>query len=321
MDLISDLANLTNSTLVFATALIFGAMGGLFSERSGVFNIGLEGMMTGGAFAAAIATWYAEKAGYGGASPWLGLLAGIVCGVLFSLLLALASVTLKANQAIVGVVINILAAAITLYLVKIIFNGAGDTDILNEVFSKWAIPGLSDIPFFGKALFNTYPTTYMAYILVPLCSYILFKTPFGLRLRSVGEHPGASDTVGISVTKYRYIGVIISGVLAGIGGAAITLTTTGNFSHSTVSGQGFIALAAMIFGRWSPWGVFGATFFFGMAQALRNFIKLYDWSAHIPMEFLYMLPYLLTLLVLAGAVGKGVKGPAAAGEPYDPSKR
>lgn len=316
-----DLANLINSTLVFTTALIFGAMGGLFSERSGVFNIGLEGMMTGGAFAAAIGTYYAEKAGLAGGSPWLGLLAGIVCGVLFSLLLAFSAVTLKADQAIVGVVINILAAAITLYMVKIIFHGAGDTDVLKQVFSKWAIPGLSDIPFFGKALFNTYPTTYLAYILVPVSSYLLFKTPFGLRLRSVGEHPGASDTVGINVTKYRYIGVIISGALAGIGGATITLTTTGNFSHTTISGQGFIALAAMIFGRWSPWGVFGATFFFGMAQALRNFVKLYDWSSHIPMEFLYMLPYLLTLLVLAGAVGKSVKGPAAAGQPYDPSKR
>ncbi|MBB6635617.1 ABC transporter permease [Cohnella thailandensis] len=321
MDWLNDIANLTNSTFVFTTALIFGAMGGLFSERSGVFNIGLEGMMTGGAFGAAIATYYAENAGYGWVSPWIGILAGIACGVLFSLLLAYTTVTLKANQAIVGVVINILAVAITLYLVKVIFDGAGDTETLKEVLKKWPVPLLSDIPFLGQALFNTYPTTYIAYLLIPISAYLLYKTPFGLRLRSVGEHPGAADTVGINVIKYRYIGVIISGVLAGIGGAAIALTTTSNFSHTTVSGQGFIALAAMIFGRWNPWGVLGATFFFGMAQALRNFVKLYDWSKDIPMEFLYMLPYLLTLLVLAGAVGKGVKGPAAAGEAYDPSKR
>lgn len=316
------LADLISSTLVFSVALIFAALGGVFSERSGVFNIGLEGMMTAGAFGAAIASYYMETdGGATTSSPWVGLIAGVVCGLVFALLHAYATVSLKADQTIVGVVINILAVAVTLYLVKIIFEGAGDTSQLQNVFAKWPIPLLSDIPFLGRAFFNSYPTTYIAYILVPLSSYLLFRTPFGLRLRSVGEHPGAADTVGINVTKYRYIGVLISGALAGLGGATITLTTTSNFSHSTISGQGFIAIAALIFGRWNPYGVFGAAFFFGMAQALRNFLTRFEFSQSIPTEFLYMLPYVLTLIVLAGAVGKSVRGPAAAGEAYDPSKR
>ncbi|MBB6673371.1 ABC transporter permease [Cohnella nanjingensis] len=314
------LADLINSTLVFSAALIFAALGGVFSERSGVFNIGLEGMMTGGAFAAAIGTYYMQDAGGEGASPWIGVLCGIAAGTLFALLHAYATVSVKADQTIVGVVINILALAITLYLVKFMFEGAGDTPLLDATFAKVAIPGLADIPFIGQALFNNYPTTYLAYVLVPLSAYLLFRTPFGLRLRAVGEHPGAADTVGINVTKYRYVGVLISGALAGLGGATIVLTTTSNFSHNTISGQGFIAIAALIFGRWNPYGVFGAAFFFGLAQALRNFITQFDFAAHIPNEFLYMLPYVLTLLVLAGVVGS-VRGPSAAGQPYDPSKR
>ncbi|CAM4284056.1 ABC transporter permease [Paenibacillus tarimensis] len=321
METIRILSELANITLVFSTALIFAALGGIFSERSGVINIGLEGLMVAGAFAAAIGTAYVEAAGAYGLAPWVGVIAAMLFGLVFSLLHAVATVTFKANQAIIGVVINILALAVTVYLVKVLYDGAGKTDTLNAVFSKVPIPGLSQIPFFGEALFNAYPTTYIAYILVPLSAYVLYKTPFGLRLRSVGEHPGASDTVGINVKKYRYIGVLISGVLAGLGGATITLTTTDDFSHNTISGQGFIALAAVIFGRWHPYGAAAAAIFFGFAQAIRNFATLFDWSRDIPTEFLYMLPYVLTLLVLAGAAGKAVKGPAAAGEPYDPGKR
>ncbi|MFC9776968.1 ABC transporter permease [Paenibacillus chitinolyticus] len=314
------LGQLINTTLVFSTALIFAALGGIFSERSGVTNIGLEGLMVSGAFAAAVSTFYAQEAGMGSMSPWIGLLAALVFGVLFSLIHAVATITFKSDQVISGVVINFLAAGVTVYLVKLLFEGAGQTETLTEVFSKWAIPGLSQIPVLGYGIFTAYPTTYIALILVAVSYYVLFKTPFGLRLRSVGEHPSAADTVGVNVRRMRYIGVMLSGAFAGLGGATIALTTTSNFSHNTISGQGYIALAAMIFGKWHPVGALGAAVFFGLSQAIRNYVQLFEWSQSIPQEFIFMLPYVLTILVLAGAVGRAYP-PAALGEAYDPGKR
>ncbi len=320
MDVLTILGQLVNTTLVFSTALIFSAMGGIFSERSGVVNIGIEGLMVSGAFAAAVATYYGEQADLGALSPWLGLAAAMVFAMLFALIHAVASITFKANQVISGVVINFLAAGATVYLVKILFEGAGQTETLNEVFSKVSIPGLASIPFLGYAFFTAYPTTFMAIIVVAVTWYVLFKTPFGLRLRSVGEHPSAADTVGIKVNRIRYIAVLISGALAGLGGATITLTTTSTFSHNTISGQGFIAMAAMIFGKWHPVGALGAAAFFGLSQSLNNFLQLFEFSKIIPKEFLYMLPYVLTIIVLAGAVGRA-NPPSSLGEPYDPGKR
>jgi simple sugar transport system permease protein len=320
MNAVTQLADLVNITLVFATALLLGALGGIVSERSGVTNIAIEGLMTVGAFASAVAAYYMEQAGLLGSAPWVGLFAAFVLGALFALIHAVASITFKADQVISGVVINFLAAGFTVYMVKLLFNGAGQTDTLNAVFSKWRIPGLSRIPFFGKAVFTAYPTTYIAIVLVFAFYYALFKTPFGLRLRAVGEHPSAADTAGIRVLRVRYIAVMLSGAFADLGGATITLTTTSNFSHNSISGQGFIALAAVIFGKWNPLGALGATLFFGFAQALNNWIQLFPWSTSIPQEFIFMLPYVLTILVLAGAVGKA-RMPAALGEPYDPGKR
>ncbi|MFD1957206.1 ABC transporter permease [Paenibacillus thailandensis] len=314
------LGQLVNTTLVFSTALIFTALGGVFSERSGVINIGLEGLMVTGAFSAAVVTDAAIKGGFGEGSPWIGLIAAMLFGILFSLLHGVATITFKADQTIVGVVINILAAGLTIYLTKSMFEGSGQTPTLSEPFHKWVIPWLSDIPFLGEALFIAYPTTYIAIVLCAVGYYLLFRTPFGLRLRSVGEHPSSADTVGISVTKYRYIGVLISGALAGLGGATLTLTTTSSFAHNTVSGQGFIAIAAVIFGRWNPLGVAGAAIFFGFAQALRVWMQLFEWAREIPSEVFYMLPYVLTLAVLAIAT-KRSHAPAALGEPYDPAKR
>ncbi|MFB9324340.1 ABC transporter permease [Paenibacillus aurantiacus] len=320
MNVIEILGQLMNTTLVFSTALIFVALGGLLSERSGVVNIGLEGLMTAGAFGAAVGADYAARSGMGGMSAaWVGIVAAMVFATLFALLHALATITFKANQVVVGTVINFLALGFSLYLVKSLYNGAGETDSV-EMFSKYAIPGLSDIPLIGEGLFTAYPTTYLCIVMIAVVWFVLFKTPFGLRLRAVGEHPGSADTVGISVTKYRYIGVLLSGVMAGLGGATITLTTTGTFAHNTISGQGFIALAAVIFGKWHPLGAAGAAIFFGFAISLRNFAQLFEFSQQIPDEFFYMLPYLLTLLVLAAAVGRS-RAPGALGEPYDPSKR
>jgi ABC-type uncharacterized transport system permease subunit len=320
MEFFTSFGQLINITLVFSTGLIFGALGGIFSERSGVVNIGIEGLMISGAFASAVGAYYAEQANMGSLSPWVGLIAAIIFAMVFSLIHAVATITFKADQVISGVVINFLAAGITVYLVKILFQGAGQTETLNDVFSKFEIPLLSQIPFLGYAVFTAYPTTYLAIILVAVAYYVLFKTPFGLRLRSVGEHPSAADTVGIKVNRIRYMAVLISGALAGLGGATITLTTTSNFTHNTISGQGFIAMAAMIFGKWNPAGALGAALFFGMAQALNNYLQLFDFAKNIPQEFLYMLPYILTIFVLAGAVGRA-RPPASLGEPYDPGKR
>ncbi|OXM14587.1 ABC transporter permease [Paenibacillus herberti] len=313
---------LLNTTLVFSTALILVALGGIFSERSGVVNIGLEGLMIIGAFSAAVFTYFSSEWGFGGSSAaWFGVLMSIVLGAAFSLLHAVATITFKANQVIIGVVINILAFGLTIYLVKSLFDGSGQTENLSGIaFTKYNVPYLSEIPLLGDALFKTYPTTYLCYLLVFVSWYALYRTRFGLRLRSVGEHPGAADTVGISVIKYRYIGVILSGAFAGLGGATIALTTTYDFSHTTISGQGFIAIAAIIFGRWHPIGAAGAALFFGFAQALRFQADLFEWSQSIPNEFLYMLPYLLTLLLLAFAAGKS-RAPSALGDPYDPGKR
>ncbi|MMZ62504.1 inner membrane ABC transporter permease protein YjfF [compost metagenome] len=240
-------------------------------------------------------------------------------GILGSLIHAVATITFKADQTISGVVINFLAAGLTVYIVKLIFNGSAETPLI-DVFEKKAIPVLRDIPIIGEGFFNSYPTTYLALILVGIAYYLLFKTPFGLRLRSVGEYPGAADTLGVNVSRMRYIGVMISGALAGIGGATITLTTTSTFAHNTISGQGFIAIAAMIFGKWNPVGALGAAMFFGFSQAIRNYVQLFEWSRSIPQEFIFMIPYVLTIIVLVSAVGRS-SAPAALGTPYDPSKR
>lgn len=272
-----------------------------------------------GAFAAGVGTYYAQEAGMGSFSPWVGVIAAMVAGALGALIHAVATITFKADQTISGIVINFLAAGLTVYIVKLIFDGAAETPLVT-VFHKFPIPVLRDIPIIGEGFFNSYPTTYLALILVAVIYFVLFKTPFGLRLRSVGEHPSAADTLGVNVTKMRYIGVLLSGVLGGIGGATITLTTTSTFAHNTISGQGFIAIAAMIFGKWNPLGAFGAAMFFGFSQAIRNYVQLFDWSRNIPQEFIFMIPYVLTIIVLVGAVGRS-SAPAALGTPYDPSKR
>ncbi|MFP4976325.1 ABC transporter permease [Paenibacillus sp. CN-4] len=320
MDTVTLLGQLLNTTLVFSTALIFAALGGIFSERSGVVNIGLEGLMMFGAFAAAVGAHYAQEAGMDGTgAAWIGVLCAMAVGVIGSLIHAVASITFKADQTISGTVINFLAAGSTLYMVKLLFEGAGETPLI-EGFAKYPIPFLSKIPLIGEGIFNSYPTTYVAIILVFVIAYLLFKTPFGLRLRAVGEHPSAADTLGVNVNRMRYIGVMMSGLLAGMGGATITLTTTGTFAHNTVSGQGFIAIAAMIFGKWNPMGAFGAAVFFGFSQAIRNYVQLFEWSQNIPQEFIYMIPYVLTIIVLVSAVGRS-SAPAALGAPYDPGKR
>lgn len=312
--------NLINGTLVFATAFIFAALGGLISERAGVINIGLEGFMVSGAFFTAIFAYYGESAGLGVFSPWLGMVGAVVCTCVFSAIHAVASIRFKANQVVSGVVINILAVSSTFFLVKMWFDGSAETPLLTRVFHKVTIPYLSDIPFIGNVFFNAYPTTYIAIGLVALVFVILFKTSSGLRLRAVGENPSAAATAGVNVNRTRYLAVILSGSIAALGGATIVLTSNGNFAFNTISGQGYIALAAVIFGKWHPIGAMLAALFFGLAQAVKDQLQIFDFASRMPIEFFYMLPYVLTLIVLIGAVGKS-RAPKALGEPYEVGKR
>lgn len=305
LNLISDLLH---NTMVFSTALILAALGGFFSERSGIINIALEGLMVIGAFTAGVVTYFTN-------SPLIGFLTAIVAGIIFSLIHAVGCIKFNADQVVSGVAVNFLATGLSIYLVKIIFDGAGQTKNLETVFSKWEIPLLSDIPYLGKAIFIAYPSTFLAIILVFVTYYVIYKTPFGLRFRACGEHPEAADTVGINVKRMRYIGVMLSGAFAAMGGAAIVLTTTSSFSHNTISGQGFIALAVLIFGKWNPYGILGAAVFFGLTQAVTPVLQVYHVTDYIPVDFIYMLPYLMTLLVLAGFIGKAV-APKAEGKPF-----
>jgi ABC-type uncharacterized transport system permease subunit len=302
------------STLLWAAPLVFTALGGVFSERSGVVNIGLEGLMVIGAFSAVV--FNLTFAGtFGAATPWISLLVAMAAGAIFSILHAVAAITFRADHTVSGVAINLLATGLTLFLVKLIYN-KGETDIIKSSFGKIDVPVLKDIPFIGKVFFqNTYWTSFVAIIVAVLAWYIIYKTPFGLRLRSVGEHPMAADTMGINVTKMRYLGVIISGALGGIGGGVYAESISNNFSHSTISGQGFMALAAMIFGKWHPLGAMGAAIFFGFAQSISIIGSSLPFLKGIPDVYLLIAPYVLTILALTGFIGRA-EAPKADGVHY-----
>jgi simple sugar transport system permease protein len=304
--------------LMFAAPLVIAALGGLFSERSGIVNIALEGIMMVGAFAGASVTVVLEP--LTPLAPWLGLLAGVSAGMLFSLLHAFASINLKADQVISGTALNILAGGMTVYLCQIIFNQQR-TRAFSSGLRKITVPLLENIPVIGRILFREiYPTFYVALALVLLTWFVVFKTPFGLRLRSCGEHPQAAASMGINVYAIRYAGVIISGALAGLAGATMVLTQDIQYTVSSVHGAGFIALASLVFGKWDPWGVLGAGLFFGFAQILSYYAKDIKFLAALPQEMFYMLPYVLTIAALVVFAGKSV-GPKAAGEIYDQGKR
>ncbi|WP_075617580.1 ABC transporter permease [Paenisporosarcina indica] len=319
MNFLEILYFLVPVAIAYAAPLILTAIGGVFSERSGVVNIGLEGLMVVGAFIGVYFNLtFADT--FGAGTPWMALLAAMVVAGVFSLLHAVASVTFRADQVVSGVAINLLAVAICLFLVKKIY-GKGQTDFVQERFLRDGIPFLEKIPFFGPMFFqNVYWTSVLAIGIAILSWVVLYYTPFGLRLRAVGEHPMAADTMGINVSRMRYIAVMISGGLAGIGGAIYSQSISQDFGHSTINGQGFMALAAMIFGKWHPLGAMGAALFFGIAQALSIVGSSIPYIKEIPSVFLLILPYVLTILALAGFIGKA-NAPKASGVPYIKGKR
>ncbi|MDM5321297.1 ABC transporter permease [Bacillus altitudinis] len=307
------------ATLVYAAPLILTALGGVFSERSGVVNIGLEGLMVVGAFSSIIFNLFFADT-FGALTPWLGLLVGMAIGGLFSLIHAVATITFRADQTVSGVAINMLALGATLFIVKLIY-GKAQTDKITEPFYKGDIPLLSDIPIIGDIFFkDVYYTSILALALAVVAWFVLFKMPFGLRLRAVGEHPMAADTMGIKVYRMRYIGVFISGLFGGLGGAVYASTIALDFSHATITGQGFIALAALVFGKWHPFGAMGAALFFGFAQSLSIIGSLLPLFQDIPNVYMLIAPYVLTILALTGFIGRA-DAPKALGTPYLKGKR
>ena len=301
-------------SIAYAAPLIFTAIGGVFSERSGVINIGLEGLMVMGAFVGIVFNLFFADT-FGAWTPWVSILAAMLVSAVFSLMHAVASISFRADQVVSGVAINLLGVAIALFSVKMIC-GKGQTDFIQQKIPRFNIPYLEDIPVLGPMLFKSvYGSSILAIAMAIIAWFIIFKTPFGLRLRSVGEHPMAADTMGINVTRTRYIAVIISGGLAGVGGAIYAQAMTNDFGHATINGQGFMALAAMIFGKWHPLGAMGAALFFGFAQALAINSSALPFMENVPSVFLYILPYVLTIVALAGFIGKA-SGPKALGDPY-----
>ncbi|MCE4048245.1 MULTISPECIES: ABC transporter permease [Bacillaceae] len=314
MGLMDVLLIVIPSSLLWAAPLIFTALGGNFSERAGVVNIGLEGLMLMGAFSSIVFNLtFADS--LGAWTPWVALLCAMVVGAVFSLLHAVASITFRADQTVSGVAINLLAAGLAMFLVKLIYD-KGQTATIQYSFKKVDIPVLKDIPVIGELFFqNTYWTSYLAIIVAIISWFVMFKTPFGLRLRAVGEHPMAADTMGINVTKMRYIGVVLSGALGGIGGGVFAQSITNDFTHSTISGQGFMALAALIFGKWNPLGAMGAALFFGFAQSLSIVGSSLPFLENIPNVYLLIAPYVLTIIALTGFIGRA-DAPKASGVPY-----
>jgi simple sugar transport system permease protein len=282
-----------------ATPLIFAGLGGLFSERSGVINIALEGLMLAGAFTAAVVT-------YQTGNPFVGLLAGAAAGGVLALVYAFACIYFQADQVVAGMAINFLMAGLPALISGAIYDSSGSTPQIDKV---------DQLPnYFNNISF----ASILAFVAVPVCWYVLYKTPFGLRLRATGENPGAADAAGVNVIKLRYTAVVISGVLAAIGGAYLSIGQSSLFTRNMTAGRGFIALAALILAKWRPVPVLLACLFFGFTEGLTivlpNYLKLPS-GEDIPIQFIQIIPYVLTIIVLAGFIGSS-RAPKALGIPY-----
>lgn len=301
-----NMTGMLQATLLRAVPITLAALSGVMCERCAVINIGIEGMMLIGAFTSALV-------GSIGKSMWVGLIAALLAGGLMGALLAVLAIRYKVNQIIAGTAINILATGLTSYF------SSRYLQVIHELnrpptFSPLPLPVLSRIPILGPVLFTNTVPVYLMLILVLVIHVVLFYTRWGLRTRAVGEHPKAADTLGVDVIKTRYINVILGGMIAGLGGAYLVLSSVARFDENMTAGRGFIGLAAMIFGKWNPIGSLGASLIFGFADSLRTNLAIL--RVPIPSQFLLMAPYLVTMIVLAGVVGRAI-APAADGEPYE----
>ncbi len=299
-------AFILGNAVVLAVPLALGAMGGIMSERVGVVNIAIEGQLLTGAFLAAVV-------GTLSGNLYVGLAAAMVGAALLSMVLAAFAIVYLVDQIIVGVVLNVLVLGITNFFYSQVLSNDGMHTNFPGTFDIMPIPGLSSIPILGHALFESRITTYLAYLIIPALWFVLFKTRLGLRARSVGEHPLAADTVGINVGRTRFWWVTIGGLVAGLGGAALTIGAVGAFGRNMSGGQGFIALAVVILGRWHPFSAAAAALLFGFSIVLRIWAN--QVSPDFPTDFITIVPYVVTLIAVIGFVGR-VRAPAADGQPY-----
>ncbi|MDO4521793.1 MAG: ABC transporter permease [Eubacteriales bacterium] len=304
--LIKDLGLLINAMLIATPPLLFAALGSCFSERSGVVNIGIEGMMTIGAFTGAVVAYFTGNG-------WLGFLCGGLAGAAFGLLHAVACISYGADQTISGTAINFLAPGLAVFLCKALFENSSDSPALDTAAKlPKMFNGVFKAGSFGYNVLNTYPVAYLCFVLVLVVWFVFYKTKFGMRLRAVGEHPQACATLGINVFRIRYICVIVSGFLAGLGGAYVTLSTVSQFRPSVIVGQGFIAIAAVIFGNFKPQGAMKACLLFGLCNGVK---ALLGSGNVVSPHLISMIPYLVTILALVFFVGAS-RVPAANGKPF-----
>ena len=295
--------NMLMATLRMAVPLAIASIGSVICERSGIINLGIEGMMLSGAFGAVVGAHYSSNA-------WIGVLTGVLVGGVFGLIHALLCIKFRTNQSVSGVGINIFASGLTIVLCRAIWNSDGSSGTVNQV-SNITIPGLSKIPVIGQLFEKQSPFLYITALIVIVSWYVMYKTNVGLRLRTIGDHPKAAATAGVNVTKYRYVCVILCGMLCGLAGAYLSVDQSNLFVKEMVAGRGFMALAATIFGGWNPAGSLLASLLFAFAQALRINV-----SMALPQRILQMVPYVLTLLVLI-VFRRRAQGPQAAGDIKD----
>jgi simple sugar transport system permease protein len=301
-----SLTGVLQASVSRAVPIVFGALSGVLCERAGVVNIAIEGMLLGGAFTSAVVTSVTDNV-------WIGLGAAILTGAVLAIILAVLAIRYRVDQIIAGFFINIFVTGLTAFLaIRWLQENRAELNT-PEKFLPWNVPILSDIPILGPILFRHNLFVYLLYAIIALIYFGLFYTRWGLRVRAVGEHPRAADTVGINVDRVRYVNVLLGGIVAGIGGAYFTIGSTGGFEDGMSAGKGFIGLAAMIFGGWNPIGGALAGLVFGFADAIQGRLSILNVA--IPSEFLLMLPYVVTIVVVAGVVGRA-RAPAADGKPY-----
>jgi len=305
-ELIQSIVNFLAADIRLATPILLTAIGMIYSERAGIVNIGAEGMMLVGALTGVVGSFY-----FG--SAWFGALGAIIAGGLMGLLFGFITITLQGNQIVTGIAFNLLGLGLTTTASRVIF-GTTSTRPEIDAFSAVAIPGLSKIPILGPVFFNQSVIVYFAIVLVLATYFILYYTSWGLELRAVGEVPKAADTVGVNVYKVRYFSILIGGALAGLGGAFLSLGLVSLFTENMVAGRGFIAIAAVIFGKWNPFGVLLAALIFGAGDA--TVFRLQAMGTDIPYQFIRMIPYVITIAALAGFVGYS-RAPGASGIPYE----
>lgn len=312
-DTLTVLSEIVRLTLLFATPFLFASLGEVFAQRSGVLNLGIEGIMLMGAYFAIFTV--ADKGL--GLSPWIGLLAAMLVGGLMGLAMAFVSVTLKAEQGISGIGFTMFGQGMSSLLFKVMAGGV----ITVQGFQRLNIVGLSEIPFFGIAFFQQNILVYIAFALVPISMWVLNRTNFGLQVRAVGQNPAAADSMGVSVTRVRYITVTLGGVMAGLAGASLSIAITNVFQENMTAGAGFIAVALVYFGAWSPWRVMAGALIFSAASILQNFVQIFNSmqgiTIDIPPNILIMVPYVLIIVVLVFARQRKRVEPAALTKPFE----